>query len=206
MGNKYGQRWTGWLTPDETTNYRFYVTADDAYELRLSTDDSREHLTLISSRGSWVGSRGGAEPLLATGSHSSPEKPITLSFFIKKVVEAIIALLLGRSWWALILKMETNPSMEYSLPTMVWVATEEAGVDLAKPSNPVVIGVSGGDFDYPFYTFTIDGGVVDSHLMQGSLSTGKGLRFRRQGYLLQSSFCPRNRQRHKFRRGLLEIQ
>ena len=33
----------------------------------------------------------GAEPLLATGSHSSPEKPITLSFFIKKVVEAIIA-------------------------------------------------------------------------------------------------------------------
>ena len=57
LGNKYGQRWTGWLTPDETTNYRFYVTADDAYELRLSTDDSREHLTLISSRGSWVGSR-----------------------------------------------------------------------------------------------------------------------------------------------------
>jgi autotransporter-associated beta strand protein len=39
--DSYGQRWSGWITPPETGSYRFYVAADDAAQVWLSTDATR---------------------------------------------------------------------------------------------------------------------------------------------------------------------
>ncbi len=35
----YGQRWTGWITPVVSGNYRFYLASDDSSELWLGTND-----------------------------------------------------------------------------------------------------------------------------------------------------------------------
>ncbi|MFM8360747.1 MAG: PA14 domain-containing protein, partial [Verrucomicrobiota bacterium] len=37
-GNAYGQRWTGWVTPTNSGNYRFYLASDDDSELWLGTN------------------------------------------------------------------------------------------------------------------------------------------------------------------------
>lgn len=37
--DSYGQRWTGWLIPKVSGNYRFYLTSDDSSELWLSASD-----------------------------------------------------------------------------------------------------------------------------------------------------------------------
>lgn len=39
FGDDYGQRWTGWVKPAVSGNYRFYLSADDTAELWLSTDE-----------------------------------------------------------------------------------------------------------------------------------------------------------------------
>lgn len=39
QGESYGQRWTGWLKPTITGNYRFFLAADDAAEIWLSTNE-----------------------------------------------------------------------------------------------------------------------------------------------------------------------
>ncbi|MGJ8697577.1 MAG: DUF6288 domain-containing protein [Verrucomicrobiaceae bacterium] len=56
-GGNYGQRWSGWITPDESGDYRFYLATDDASELYLSTTDKRADRVLIASENSWNGSR-----------------------------------------------------------------------------------------------------------------------------------------------------
>lgn len=38
-GDAYGDRWTGWIKPDVTGPYKFFITSDDASELWLSTTD-----------------------------------------------------------------------------------------------------------------------------------------------------------------------
>lgn len=38
-GDNYGQRWTGWVTPPQTGNYRFFRTSDDDAEIWLGTTD-----------------------------------------------------------------------------------------------------------------------------------------------------------------------
>ncbi|MEZ5324312.1 MAG: DUF6288 domain-containing protein [Verrucomicrobiales bacterium] len=50
LGDSYGQRWSGWIVPKESADYRFYVTSDDANELWLSLDEFEGHKQLISSR------------------------------------------------------------------------------------------------------------------------------------------------------------
>jgi hypothetical protein len=47
--NNYFVKISGWLTPDQTTNYVFYVRASDQAELYLSTDDTTNNLALIAS-------------------------------------------------------------------------------------------------------------------------------------------------------------
>jgi autotransporter-associated beta strand protein len=37
--DNYGQRWTGWITPPQTGNYRFFRTSDDDAEIWLGTTD-----------------------------------------------------------------------------------------------------------------------------------------------------------------------
>ncbi|MEN8008700.1 MAG: Ig-like domain-containing protein, partial [Candidatus Krumholzibacteriota bacterium] len=56
LGNQYGQRWTGWLVPTNSADYRFFVTAGDAYELRVSQTASPLDAQLVSasSTASWV--------------------------------------------------------------------------------------------------------------------------------------------------------
>ncbi|QQL45417.1 DUF6288 domain-containing protein [Sulfuriroseicoccus oceanibius] len=43
VGGNYGQRWTGWVKPDVTGDYTFYIASDDSSELWLSTDESAEN-------------------------------------------------------------------------------------------------------------------------------------------------------------------
>ncbi|MFN0125928.1 MAG: LamG-like jellyroll fold domain-containing protein [Verrucomicrobiales bacterium] len=40
LGNKYGARIYGWVTPTETANYQFFLRSDDASELWISSDAS----------------------------------------------------------------------------------------------------------------------------------------------------------------------
>jgi hypothetical protein len=57
VGENYGQRWTGWLKPTVSGNYRFYLTADDSAELWLSVDDTRAHRVKITSLTSYSGDK-----------------------------------------------------------------------------------------------------------------------------------------------------
>lgn len=40
FADSYGERWTGWLTPVTSGNYRFYLTSDDDSELWLGTNET----------------------------------------------------------------------------------------------------------------------------------------------------------------------
>lgn len=58
--DNYGQRLSGWITPPQTGNYRFYIASDDESELWLSTDGTRANRRRIArvsdgndSNGSW---------------------------------------------------------------------------------------------------------------------------------------------------------
>ncbi|NWK55003.1 cadherin domain-containing protein [Verrucomicrobiaceae bacterium N1E253] len=50
IGDNYGSRWTGWLTPDVTGDYIFYLAADYSSELWLSTDAQPANKVLIHSQ------------------------------------------------------------------------------------------------------------------------------------------------------------
>ena len=47
LADSYGSRWTGWLKPDVTGDYTFYIAVDDSAELWLSTDDQPSNKVLI---------------------------------------------------------------------------------------------------------------------------------------------------------------
>jgi len=49
IGDNYGARWTGWLTPDVTGDYTFYIASDEQSELWLSTDDQPSNKVKIAS-------------------------------------------------------------------------------------------------------------------------------------------------------------
>ena len=57
IADNYGQRWSGWVTPPETGNYRFYIASDDASELWLSTDGTRANRQRIAQFTSWTSHR-----------------------------------------------------------------------------------------------------------------------------------------------------
>lgn len=44
FGDQYGARLTGFVTPPETGDYRFFISSDDGSALYVSTDDSPAHL------------------------------------------------------------------------------------------------------------------------------------------------------------------
>ena len=55
--DNYGQRISGWITPPESGNYRFYLASDDNSELWLSTDATRANRALIVSLNGYRGFR-----------------------------------------------------------------------------------------------------------------------------------------------------
>lgn len=57
LGNSYGQRWTGWVTPTETARYRFYGAADDQITINLSPTEFRCHADEIFRSTSYTGER-----------------------------------------------------------------------------------------------------------------------------------------------------
>lgn len=67
MGKNYGTRYSTWVVPPETGDYRFWIAADDCGELWLSTDESPDnvkkiaYLTGFRSRRSWGGGSGRSE-------------------------------------------------------------------------------------------------------------------------------------------------
>jgi len=69
--DNFGGRVYGWLTPDTTGDYTFWIATDDAGELWLSTTDSAVDAQLIALEDSWAGSR-------AWSNDSSQSAPISL--------------------------------------------------------------------------------------------------------------------------------
>ncbi|QQL43871.1 cadherin domain-containing protein [Sulfuriroseicoccus oceanibius] len=57
IADSYGARWTGWVRPDVTGTYYFYITSDDASQLWLSTDDQPANKVQIASVGGYTGAR-----------------------------------------------------------------------------------------------------------------------------------------------------
>ncbi|QQL45499.1 cadherin domain-containing protein [Sulfuriroseicoccus oceanibius] len=57
IGDSYGARWSGWVRPDVTGAYYFYITSDDASELWLSTDDQPANKVQVASVGGFTGAR-----------------------------------------------------------------------------------------------------------------------------------------------------
>jgi len=57
VADNYGQRWTGWLTPDTTGNHRFFIASDDASELWLSTNDQLSNRVRIAWVNGWTAAR-----------------------------------------------------------------------------------------------------------------------------------------------------
>ncbi|NNM29841.1 MAG: hypothetical protein HKO57_09975, partial [Akkermansiaceae bacterium] len=56
-GDNYGQRWSGWITPPETGNYRFYLATDDGSQLWLSTTAMRADRVLRAEKFGWTTER-----------------------------------------------------------------------------------------------------------------------------------------------------
>ncbi|WP_346187115.1 cadherin domain-containing protein [Rubritalea halochordaticola] len=49
IGDNYGSRWTGWITPDVTGDYVFYLASDYSSELWISTDSQPSNKVLVTS-------------------------------------------------------------------------------------------------------------------------------------------------------------
>ncbi|MBM3821663.1 MAG: hypothetical protein FJ404_02035, partial [Verrucomicrobia bacterium] len=56
-GDNYGARISGFLTPSETADYVFFLSADDNAQLFLSTDDKPANAKLIATEPQWNGER-----------------------------------------------------------------------------------------------------------------------------------------------------
>ena len=54
-GDDYGSALYGWFVPPVTTNYVFYIAADDGARLSLSTNDSPANLRFIAAESLWAG-------------------------------------------------------------------------------------------------------------------------------------------------------
>jgi len=70
-GDNYGERWSGWITPPETGNYRFYIACDDHAELWLSTTDKRADRVLIAKETGYRSERN--YPSRTTDESTSPQ-------------------------------------------------------------------------------------------------------------------------------------
>ncbi len=57
LADTYGDRWTGWVKPDATGAYKFFITSDDASELWLSTTDQPAQKTKIAQVSSYTTAR-----------------------------------------------------------------------------------------------------------------------------------------------------
>jgi autotransporter-associated beta strand protein len=55
--DNYGQRLSGWITPPQTGNYRFYIACDDAAELWVSTTNRRANRVLVARESTFRTSR-----------------------------------------------------------------------------------------------------------------------------------------------------
>ncbi|MEA3366876.1 MAG: PA14 domain-containing protein, partial [Planctomycetota bacterium] len=55
--NSYGTRMCGWLVPEVTDDYTFWIASDDNSELWLSTDDDPDNKVKIAYVDAWTGSR-----------------------------------------------------------------------------------------------------------------------------------------------------
>jgi hypothetical protein len=80
--DNFGGSVYGWLHPEVSGDYTFWIAADDNAELWLSTTDSPDDAVLIASEDSWAGPRGWAE-----GNEKSV--PISLVAGEKYFIEAL---------------------------------------------------------------------------------------------------------------------
>jgi hypothetical protein len=55
VGDDFGDRLYGWFIPPVTTNYVFFVSADDGCRLSLSTNESSANLFVIACESDWSG-------------------------------------------------------------------------------------------------------------------------------------------------------
>lgn len=55
--DNYGQRWTGWLTPNTSGDHRFFIASDDTSELWLSTNDQPANRVRIAQVNGYTAAR-----------------------------------------------------------------------------------------------------------------------------------------------------
>ena len=52
-GDNYGARISGWLFPDRSGDFAFFIASDDAGELYVSTDDTRDNTEIVAQELTW---------------------------------------------------------------------------------------------------------------------------------------------------------
>ena len=52
-GDNYGARISGWLLPDRSGDYGFFIASDDAGELYISSDETKENLEIVVQELNW---------------------------------------------------------------------------------------------------------------------------------------------------------
>jgi hypothetical protein len=79
-GDRYGQRLSGWILPPTTTNYIFWLAADDQAALFLSTDDSPDNKQPVTTLTAAVAPR----------AWRNPSAPVRLTAGSRYYVEALM--------------------------------------------------------------------------------------------------------------------
>ncbi|MDC0316695.1 PA14 domain-containing protein [Verrucomicrobia bacterium] len=99
IGDNYGIELAGYITPTETAQYQFWISADDGAELWLSTDDDQANLVKIASESEWNGvrdypttdRRGNADKYSVTVTASSTHATTNLVAAIETAATAVAA-------------------------------------------------------------------------------------------------------------------
>lgn len=84
FADKYAQRIYGFVIPDKTGEYIFWIAADDAAELAVSTDEKPENAKTIAKTSTWTA------PKQWTKSPSQKSKPVKLEAGKKYYIEAVM--------------------------------------------------------------------------------------------------------------------
>ena len=99
IGDNYGIELAGYITPTETAEYQFWISADDGAALWLSTDDDPANLVKIATESEWNGvrdypttdRRGNADKYSVTVTASSTHNTTNLVAAIETAATAVAA-------------------------------------------------------------------------------------------------------------------
>lgn len=160
-GDNYGVELTGYITPTETAEYVFYISADDNAELWLSTDSNPVNLVKLANEPQWNGVRnfptGDRRGLVDEGADSERRENVSKP----------IALEAGKSYYVRGVMKEGGGGDNFAV---AWVKKgEEAPANGATPIPGNVL-TPAGTIEYSYAGFKNDDGAGDlTTLAQGTI-------------------------------------